>query len=183
MGSCPVAVLPAGGDPMIHIIVAAILSLATHVDVSRARDIAQDVVVVSHDEPFFEGEAGAEATALLLVAIANVESQFLERIEQCRCRNRECDNGRSKGLFQIMRGDPAMCGDRRAQARAALAVLREAQRMCGDIRRTLGAYNSGRCQETRMSRHVHVTWQRLMRDAGVTWRNGRADWKQAGGAT
>lgn len=165
---------------MIAIIAAAILSLSSHVDVDRAQAIAVDIVAVSEDEPFFEGEAGAKATALLLVAIANVESQFVERIEQCRCRKRECDNGRSKGLWQIMRGDPAMCSDRKKQARAALEVLREGRRMCGDIRRTLGVYNSGRCRETKASKRVHAYWQRLMRDAGVLFReDGVAYWKEA----
>lgn len=152
---------------MIALVAVAILTLATHVEPDRAQAIAADIVAVAQEEPFFEGDAGAEATALLLVAIAKVESEFLERIEQCRCRKRECDNGRSKGLFQIMRGDPAMCGDRQMQARAAIEVLREGRRMCGDIRRALGVYNSGRCRETKASKRVHAYWQRLMRDAGV----------------
>lgn len=161
---------------MIALISAAILALCTHVEADRARDIAADIAAVSEAESFFEGEAGPAATALLLVSIGKVESEFLERVEKCECRRNECDRGRSRGLWQIMRGDPSMCGDRQAQARAALTVLREGRRMCGDIRRTLGAYNSGRCRETRASRYVYATWQRLLRKNGIVMRGDRAVW-------
>ena len=165
---------------MIAIVAAAILALCSHVEETRAQAIAADIVAVAQEEPFFEGDAGTEATALLLVAIAKVESEFLERIEQCRCRKRECDNGRSIGLFQIMRGEPAMCGDRQKQARAALSVLQEGRRMCKDVPHTLGAYNSGRCRETRASRYVYATWQRLLRKNGIVMRGDRAEWKARG---
>lgn len=165
---------------MIALVTAAILALCSHVEPERARDIAADIVAVAQASPFFEGDAGTEATALLLVAIAKVESEFLERIEQCRCRKRECDNGRSLGIWQIMRGDPSMCGDRQKQARAALSVLQEGRRMCKDVPRTLGAYNSGRCRKTKASRYVYATWQRLLRKNGIVMRGDRAEWKARG---
>lgn len=161
---------------MIALVTAAILALCSHVEPDRAQAIAADIAAVSEAESFFEGEAGPAATALLLVSIGRIESNFLERVEKCECRKGECDNGRSIGLFQIMRGDPAMCGDRQAQARAALSVLQEARRMCKDTPRTLGAYNSGRCRKTKASRYVYATWRRLLRENGIVMRGERAEW-------
>lgn len=164
---------------MIAVVFAAILALSPHVEADRARDLAADISEVASAEPLFEGTAGATATALLLATIAKVESEFLERIEACQCRKRECDQKRSVGLWQIMRGDPAMCGDRKAQARAALSVLREFRGMCADLPTTLGGYNSGRCQKTRASRYVHSSWLRLMREEGIVMRgDGVAYWKE-----
>jgi len=161
---------------VIAIVAAAILALCSHVESDRADAIAADIVAVSEREAFFEGDAGPLATALLLVALGRVESDFHERIERCECRRGECDNGRSLGIWQIMRGDPAMCGDRQAQALAALSVLQEARRMCKDVPRTLGAYNSGRCRKTKASRYVYATWQRLLRESGIVMRGERAVW-------
>ena len=161
---------------MIALVTAAIIALCSHVEPDRAQAIAADIAAVSEAASFFEGEAGPAATALLLVAIGRAESNFLERVEKCECRKGECDRGRSIGLFQIMRGDPSMCGDRQKQARAALSVLQECRRMCKDTPRALGAYNSGRCRKTKASRYVYATWQRLLRKNGIVMRGERAEW-------
>src|SRR5262245_52971815 len=90
---------------MEHFVLAAILSLARPPvadDTTRLTQIASDVTAVV-EEPgapvLFDGPAGREATALLLVAIAAHESGFAPKVDACLERG---DGGRSRTMWQLM---------------------------------------------------------------------------------
>jgi len=122
----------------------------------RYEDLAADIAEVAFDEneaPLFDGPAGREATALLLTAVAWHESGFRKDVEICEGPIAKGDEGRSIGLFQIMRGAnrqgysaKQICSDRKLQVRLGLHVLRRAKERCGGSPLIwLQAYGAGRC--------------------------------------
>lgn len=98
---------------------------------ARYQAIAADVaaVVYAPDAPvLYAGPRARAHTAALLVAVAVLESGLAADVDLGPCyrgrdgRGPRCDRGRAYSLWQVH--DPAVEGDRRAAARAALRRLR-----------------------------------------------------------
>lgn len=139
----------------------------------RYEEMAADIAEVAFEEdeaPLFDGPAGREATALLLTAIAWHESGFRKDVETCHGPIAKGDQGRSIGLFQIIRGPnreghsaKEICSDRKLQVRLGLHVLRRAKEFCGGPPLVwLQAYGSGRCNLShRASRNMCAAFERV----------------------
>jgi hypothetical protein len=139
----------------------------------RYEELAADIAEVAFDEnepPLFDGPAGREATALLLTAVAWHESGFRKDVETCHGPLAKGDDGRSIGLFQIMRGSnrqgysaKQICSDRKLQVRLGLHVLRRAKERCGGAPIVwLQAYGAGRCHLAhRSARNKCAAFERI----------------------
>ena len=144
-------------------------------DADRAwfADVAADVATVVQDEPArllpFGGAAAARERAVrLLVAVAWHETGLRPDIDRCE---RFGDGGRSVGLWQIHQSSgwggystrSELCGDRRAQVRAASRALAFGVARCGGtVAGAATAYNAGRCGEPgAYARHVEAALARV----------------------
>jgi hypothetical protein len=123
---------------------------------ARYDSIADDIAQIASDpdeEPLFDGEAGREATGVLLTAIAWHESAFRRDVDICKGARSKGDHGRSIGLFQLMSGPnyehhsaKEICADRKLAIRLGLHVLRRAKTTCGGGPRLwLQSYAAGGC--------------------------------------
>ena len=125
---------------------------------ARYEAIVHDAVAVAYDEaeaPLFPGPRGRAQTALLMLAVASLESAFKKNVDD---GTRLGDHGRSYCLMQIRVGDgvtgdgwsgPQLVGDRKLCFRAGLHILRGSFNAChklplGD---RMSAYATGRCTE------------------------------------
>jgi hypothetical protein len=71
---------------------------------ARYSDIASDAVSVAFDQaeqPLFSGPSGRVKTALYILAVARMESNFIRRIDAGECNKGECDNGQASCMMQI----------------------------------------------------------------------------------
>ncbi len=129
-------------------------------DETRARyeAIARDALAVATDEaeaPIFPGPQGRAQTALLMLAVASLESAYRKAVDD---GTRLGDHGRSYCLMQIRVGDGVtregwsghdLVGDRTRCFRAGLHVLRGSFNACRKLPLTdrMSAYATGRCIE------------------------------------
>jgi hypothetical protein len=139
----------------------------------RYRAIADDIsAVASSEEPAFVGDDARAKTAVLLAAIASIESSFHRDVDTCRRRGA----GRAETLWQL-RTPERVCGNRRNAARVALRMVRESFADCRRLRLEdrLGIYTVGKCVTSASSR-IRVTramnfWRargaQLLRDDGM----------------
>jgi len=142
----------------------------------RLRAIAADISTAAtrHDRPLFEGEGGALATALMLVAIAKHESEFHANVDDC---SRRGDIGRSITIFQLLRGPNwgghearTICDDRRLAAKLALDLL--SRPLVNKPRLTpqmlVNAYATGSPGTSNVAaRDICKLWAKLAQDAGL----------------
>ena len=66
--------------------------------------IATDIATVSTATPIYNGPRAAEATALTLVAVAQTESGFWGKVQDCSVcyhGSQWCDRGRSVTIYQL----------------------------------------------------------------------------------
>lgn len=139
-------------------------------DESRYQEIARDAAEVAFDpeeEPLYPGPEGRAHTALLLLAIASLESRYELEVDDGRRRG---DGGRAWCLMQVQPGQgieltdwtyryarggwigPDLVEDRKKCFRVGLHVARDSFRACR--REKLSVYTSGRCIEgQRHARH------------------------------
>lgn len=98
---------------------------------ARYDAIAADVAAVVYAPDavlLYAGPRARAHTAALLVAVAVLESGLAADVDRGPCyrgrdgRGPRCDRGRAYSLWQVH--DPAVQGDRRAAARAALRLMR-----------------------------------------------------------
>jgi hypothetical protein len=139
----------------------------------RYDSIADDIAAVVSDPeetPLFDGEAGREATGLLLASIAWHESAFRRDVDVCKGTRSKGDHGRSIGLLQLMSGPnyeghkaKEICADRKLAIRLGLHVLQRAKSTCGGPpRRWLQSYAAGGCGiRSNVSRDVCVAYERV----------------------
>jgi hypothetical protein len=132
-------------------------------DVPRYHTIAEDAVAVAFDEneqPAFEGAYSREKTALLLLSIASLESNFRADVDRGDVRG---DHGRSWGLFQINIGTgrtvegwsgAELVNDRRKGFRVALRLVRYSLNWCRHLPEPdrLSGYTRGKCARDVWSR-------------------------------
>jgi hypothetical protein len=91
-----------------------------------------EIVELAYDageRPLFAGPAGRARTALLVAAVAALESGFREDVQAGRCRPWECDHGKAACWMQVHVGRGVVLDDwgwRFAQAGDAGEVLRAA---------------------------------------------------------
>lgn len=74
---------------------------------ARLTAVAADIAEVSSHHPIYCGDAGADATALALVAIADHESGWHPGVQDgslCQPGSKWCDRGRSISLYQLRVG-------------------------------------------------------------------------------
>lgn len=155
--------------------VSSMLAWSPVAEAKRARYemIAADAAIVVFDpaeKPLYAGERGRVKTLAMVLSIASFESNFLEEVELGHVRG---DHGASWCLMQVslskearivLKGDvygyaysreqgwsgEDLAGDRQKCFRAALHMMRESIRGCGD----LSLYTSGACrQKERASEH------------------------------
>jgi hypothetical protein len=157
-------------------LVAAMLQWVPAQDRARYTAIAEDalsVVMDPSEPPLFQGAHARERTALLLLAIASLESHYRADVDDGRTRG---DQGASVGLLQLnlpgdarilisedtdgprkdlyywARGKDGAPGwgkadiiaDRKKCFRAGLRLARESLRVC----KNLSLYTMGRCSDT-----------------------------------
>lgn len=124
---------------------------------ARYETIARDLAVVALDpseKPLFEGPTGRARTALLLAAVASMESDFRKSVDTGKLRG---DNGRSWCILQVQVYGKTpqqwtgqdLVDDRKRCLRAGLSVMRESFRICRalPLEYRLSGYTSGSCYE------------------------------------
>jgi len=130
---------------------------------ARYQSIAQDIAdVAESEEPLFAGSDGRARTAVLLAAVASLESgNFDVKVQSC---TRAGDHGRALGLWQTHTSWAESCTTVRQAAQVALARMRASFVSCEreDPAVWLSEYASGRCD------HGHTA-------ARTRWRRA-ADW-------
>lgn len=117
---------------------------------TRYATIAADISAVVEDPaelPVFGGKLGRERTAMLLLAVAYMESGLRVDVDDGRLLG---DSGRSCTIFQLSRGRTAcapLLADRRLAAREALRAIRRSAAACPGvgIDGMLRVYASGSC--------------------------------------
>lgn len=134
----------------------------THDDaMSRYESIAADVVhVVADAAPLFGGSHGRQRTAVLMIAVATLESGLRVDVDTGATRGKagEC------GLWQIMPASGETCApwtkDRRLGASIALSRMRRSQRAClkpgVPLELFLAAYAAGRCDRGHVESRARV---------------------------
>jgi hypothetical protein len=162
----------------------ALVGLASPSD-DRLVPVADAVAAVSADAPVFAGDAGDAATAFALAAIGRHESGLRESVRCCRLRG---DQGRSIGIFQVMRGELGwgghaaedICASDLLQARLARDVLayhRDRCAACGPAY-LFQAYASGDGgKESDAAKDTQALFERTTRKAGVRVSGGTASWQ------
>ncbi len=157
------------------LIVAAMFSLSnpsSEGEKARLREIASSIASESREAPFWEGDKGALATGLMLVAIGFHESKFQEKTRRCLPRP-----GRYLGLYQLLPGPNTrphtaaeVCASDGLQARLALRVLRRARDRCPSCSPVyaLRAYASGDGGvKSKEAREITELWQKASRGVGL----------------
>jgi hypothetical protein len=141
---------------------------------ARYEAIAQDlaaVVLDEHEAPLFEGATGRAQTALLLAAVASMESDFRKEVDTGKLRG---DNGRSWCILQVQVYGKTpeqwtgqdLVDDRKRCLRSGLRVMRESFRMCKalPLEYRLSGYTSGSCWEEPLakvrSRRAFSYWKK-----------------------
>jgi hypothetical protein len=123
---------------------------------ARYDAIAHDAVTVAYDEseaPLFGGPSGRAQTALLMLAVASLESSFRKPVDD---GTKLGDHGRSYCLMQIRVGDGVtrdgwsgadLVSDRTKCFRAGLHILRGSFAACRnlELKDRMSAYATGRC--------------------------------------
>jgi hypothetical protein len=114
---------------------------------ARYAAIADDIASVALAEPpLFAGDDGRARTAVLLAAIASVESGgFRGDVAFCR---RPGDRGHAWGLYQSHTARERVCSSVREATRVALEQVRESINACLPLDApALAAYASGSCRK------------------------------------
>lgn len=124
---------------------------------ARYDTIAHDLAAVALDpseKPLFDGPTGRAQTALLLAAVASMESDFRKEVDTGKLRG---DSGRSWCILQVQVWGKTpeqwtgqeLVDDRKRCLRAGLHVMRESFRMCHalPLEYRLSGYTSGSCWE------------------------------------
>lgn len=124
---------------------------------ARYESIAHDLALVVSDEkeaPLFDGPTGRAQTALLLAAVASMESDFRKDVDTGKLRG---DNGRSWCILQIQVYGKTpeqwtgqdLVDDRTRCLRSGLRVMRESFKQCRalPLEYRLSGYTSGSCWE------------------------------------
>lgn len=129
--------------------------------------IARDAASVAYDEseaPLFPGPGGRAQTALLMVAVASLESGYRQSVEN---GTKLGDHGRSYCLMQIRVGSGVtadgysgydLVNDRTKCFRAALHILRGSFNACHNlpVQDRMSAYATGRCTEDEEKSRLRV---------------------------
>jgi hypothetical protein len=124
--------------------------------VARYDAIAHDAIQVAFDEseaPLFGGPTGRTQTALLMLAIASLESSYQKAVDD---GTKVGDHGKSYCLMQIRVGPGLtadgwsgwdLVNDRTKCFRAGLHILRGSFQACRnlELRDRMSAYATGRC--------------------------------------
>jgi len=153
-----------------------------HKDTDRLRGVAEDITSVSAESTLFCGPRQADATALALVAVAEHESGFWRRVQDCSVCDGVtgwCDRGRSISLWQLHVGSGAWQGFTRAEvcsnndiaARLALRILERHRKASHPASLFFGYARGARIGAGREMFDIFST---LIRKAGivVTYRDG-----------
>jgi len=158
-------------------------------DADRLRTIVNETYATATERPLFTGEAGSEATALLLYAVLYHESGLRAHIEHCDCTkgDGDCDNGHAFGLPQLhaewFQGHPRteVCSDRPLQMRLALDLLWKTHDMChGSPERWTAAYHSGSdCTVSGYSHNVNLVFTTLLGQAKIRVTRDYTGWSAA----
>jgi hypothetical protein len=125
---------------------------------ARYDSIARDAISVAYDEaeaPLFPGNDGRAQTALLMIAVASLESGYRRAVDD---GTRLGDHGRSYCLMQIRVGmgmtadgwsGTDLVSDRSKCFRAGLHILRGSFNACRKlpVEDRMSAYATGRCTE------------------------------------
>jgi len=125
---------------------------------ARYEAIVHDAVAVAYDEaevPLFPGPQGRAQTALLMLAVASLESGYRRIVDD---GTKLGDHGRSYCLMQIRVGEgvtsdgwtgPQLIADRALCFRAGLHILRGSFNACRKlaVEDRMSAYATGRCTE------------------------------------
>ena len=109
-----------------------------------ASDVA-DVALDPHEAPLFAGDDGRARTAVLLLAVASLESGgFRSDVVWCHASG---DHGRAWGPWQSHRSRARACSSVQEAARVALEQMRESFVACerNEPAVWLAAYTSGSC--------------------------------------
>ena len=116
-----------------------------------ARDLAS-VALEAEQAPLFDGPTGRAQTALLLAAVASLESDFRREVDTGKLRG---DNGRSWCILQVQVYGKTpeqwtgqdLVDDRKRCLKSGLRVMRESFRLCKalPVEDRLSGYTSGTC--------------------------------------
>jgi hypothetical protein len=141
---------------------------------ARYETIAHDLAAVALDpseKPLFEGATGRAQTALLLAAVASMESDYRKEVDTGKLRG---DSGRSWCLLQVQVYGKTpeqwtgqdLVDDRKRCFRAGLHVMHESFRICHalPLEYRLSGYTSGSCWEEPLAkaraRRAFSSWKK-----------------------
>jgi len=155
-------------------------------DADRLKTIVAETYSTAASMPLFTGEAGSEATALLLYAVMYHESGLRPHIEHCDCTKGDgtCDNGHAFGLPQLHaewlqgHGHDEVCSDRPLQVRLARDLLFKTRAMCkGSPERWVAAYHSGNdCTVSGYSHNVNEVFVTLLQKSKIQVKRDYTGW-------
>jgi hypothetical protein len=122
----------------------------------RLRSIADDAAAVANDDP---------TDALLLLAVAQHESDFALDVDRGPCRAGTCDGSRAACLLQIQASPErraALFADRRLCFAVGLRALKHGRLAeCPSVEMQFAGYAGGSCSRgARGSRELYAYWQR-----------------------
>lgn len=139
---------------------------------ARLQEIATSIASESREASLWDGDKGALATGLMLVAIGFHESRFQEKTRRCAPRP-----GRYLGLYQLLPGPNTrphtvaeVCASDALQARLALRVLQRARGRCPSCSPVyaLRAYASGDGGvKSKEAREITELWQKASQRVGL----------------
>lgn len=117
----------------------------------RMHEIAADVWEVASTEPPLTGYTRA-GTALVILAVARVESDYALDVDRFACGVGRCDGGMAHGLLQVHPLDGEDVSTRQAALRAGLRHLRASMSMCPGDGMFVGYAGGVDCDDARALR-------------------------------
>lgn len=115
----------------------------------RLESIASDAWHVARIDPPLPGFS-REDTALAILAVARVESDFALDVDSGNCAPKRCDNNRAIGIMQVHARDveeeASLRGSRINVLRAGLARMRGSIRACSARGAALALYTGPSCE-------------------------------------
>jgi hypothetical protein len=170
---------------LVEYITAIVLSLALrhgHTDQARLRAAASDIVDAATSYPALCGGEAVQATALMLVSVAEHESGWHPAVQDCTCARLKmpCGSGRSWTLFQL-EGPAAfgaytraeLCSNVYLSASRAALVLRHYRGRSSHARLFAG-YATGGNGPSKAGDEIATIYGGMLRRAGlaVVYRRG-----------
>lgn len=147
---------------MLEIVICVLVAMRSWVPPAAPRDdvryvaIARDIAEVAREAPVFDGPSGDLETAVLMAAIASIESSYRDDVDRLEARGRLGE----VGIMQVLLRRGERCWDRRTCLEIGRERVRESLAACRRLaeRERLAVYASGSCGRGRAA--ARARWDR-----------------------